>query len=331
MRVGIIGAGVMGRVHADALSRIDGVEVAAFGAREVPAETAALARSIGAELLTTAEALIGRDNIDTVVVATPTDTHLEIVRAAAQAGKQIICEKPLARTLEDGEALLDAVRRAGVKLTVGHVVRYFPEYALARDMIARGELGAPGVARLTRGAGFPTVPSGWYADLGRSGGVVLDMMIHDFDWARWAFGPVERVYARGLAYSGRDRKDIAMAVVRFQSNVIGYIEGSWSYPGGFRTTLEVSGSGGLVRHDSRQTAPLRFELFPIEGNGAGVTIPSGGLHEDPYVLQMRDFTQWMMGGPAPRCTGEDALEALRISLAALDSIRTGKPVVFPKV
>jgi predicted dehydrogenase len=332
MRVGVIGAGAMGRTHAVALSRIDGVDVATIGAREVPAAAHELARELGADLLPSAEAVIARPDIDAVVVATPTDTHLEIVRAAAQAGKHIICEKPLARTLEDGEALLDAVRRAGVKLAVGHVVRYFPEYALARDMIVRGEIGTPGVARMTRGAGFPSVASNWYGDLARSGGVVLDMMIHDFDWARWAFGPVERLQARGLAYAGRDRKDMAMAVLRFASGAIGYVEGSWAWPGGFRTTLEVSGSGGLLRHDSRRTAALAFELFPAEaGARAGVAVPSGGLHEDPYATQMRDFAQWLMGGAAPRSSGEDALEALRIGLAALESIRTGKPVVFPSV
>jgi UDP-N-acetylglucosamine 3-dehydrogenase len=331
MRVGVIGAGVMGRVHAEALSRIDGVSVAAFGSCEAPEATVGLARQIGAELLPSTAAVLGRPDIDVVVVATPTDTHLEIVRAAAQAGKQIICEKPLARTAEDGEALLDAVSRAGVKLAVGLVVRYFPEYAMAREMVRRGELGTPGVVRATRGAGFPTVASDWYADLARSGGVVLDMMIHDFDWARWTFGPIERLHAYGLAYAGHARKDAAMAVVRFRSGVIGYVEGSWSYPGGFRTTLEISGSGGLVRHDSRQGAPLRFELFPTESAGAGVAIPSGGLHEDPYMTQMRDFAQWMMGGSQPRCSGEDALEALRISLAALESIRTGHPSVFPTV
>jgi len=318
----------MGRVHADALSRIEGVGVVAFGAREIPDATMDLARRIGADLLPSAEALLARPDVDAVVVATPTDTHIEVVRAAAQAGKQIICEKPLARTLEDGEALLDAVRRAGVKLAVGHVVRYFPEYALAREMVLRGELGTPGVVRATRGAGFPTVASNWYADLTRSGGVVLDMMIHDFDWVRWTFGPIERLHARGLAYAQRANKDMAMAVVRFRSGAIGYVEGSWSYPGGFRTTLEISGSGGLLRHDSRQTGPLNFELFPTEGAGTGVAIPSGGLNEDPYMTQMRDLVQWLRGGAAPRCSGEDALEALRISLAALESIRTGRPSVF---
>jgi len=153
-------------------------------------------------------------------------------------------------------------------------------------------------------------------------------MIHDFDWARWTLGPVERVFARGLAYAGRERKDMAMAVLRFRGGAIGYVEGSWADPSVFRTTLEGSGSAGLLRHDSRQSAPLKFELFPAEASAAVVAVPGGGLHEDPYVAQMRDFARWLMGGPPPRCAAEDALEALRISLAALDSIRTGLPVTL---
>ena len=140
MQVGIIGAGAMGRVHAQALSQIAGVAVAAVGARQPGPAAGELARAHGAELLNVAE-LLARPAIDVVVIATPTDSHLELVRAAANAGKQIICEKPLARTLAEGEALIEAARAAGVKLAVGHVVRYFPEYAQARALALSGELG----------------------------------------------------------------------------------------------------------------------------------------------------------------------------------------------
>lgn len=327
MRIALIGAGTMGRIHADALSRIANVEVVAFAAREVHPATAALAQQLGAEIVPTAGDVLRRADVDAVIVAVPTDLHREIVTAAAAAGKQIICEKPLARSVADGEAMIEACRQAGVKLAVGQVVRYFPEYALAHDMVVRGELGTPGVARTTRGAGFPRVESNWYADLARSGGVVLDMMIHDFDWLRWTFGPVERLHAQGLTFTGRAGTDAAMAVVRFRSGALAYVEGSWAYPGGFRTSLEVSGSAGLIRTTSQSGTPLTFELAPTEG-AAGVAVPTGGLNEDPYLLQLRDLVRWLGGGPAPRSTAEDALEAVRLSLAALESIRSGQPVTF---
>jgi UDP-N-acetylglucosamine 3-dehydrogenase len=317
----------MGRTHAAALSAIDGVILAAISTRSALPAAAELARAHGAELLSV-DQMLARSDIDTVVIATPTDTHLELVRTAAQAGKQIICEKPLARTLAEGEALIDAARRAGVKLALAHVVRYFPEYAQARDAVRRGEIGTPHMLRATRGGSFPTVAGGWYANSARSGGVALDLMIHDFDWARWAFGPIERVYASGLTFAGHAGKDAAMVALRFSSGALGYAEGSWCYPSGFRTSFELAGSGGLLRHDSRRSQPLRYELAPGEPGQAGVALPAGGLHDDPYLLQMRDFVQWLRGGQTPRCTAEDAFEALRISLAALESIQTGRPVTL---
>ncbi len=327
MRIGIIGAGTMGSVHAAALRRIEGVHVVAVGAREVGATMAALIAELGCEALPSAEAVCARPDVDAVVIAVPTDAHAEIVTQAARVGKDIFCEKPLARTLQQGEAMLAAVAEAGVKLAVGHVVRYFPEYAAAHELVQRGELGTPGVVRTTRGAGFPQVAGNWYADVERSGGVVLDMMIHDFDWLRWTFGPIERLYAQGLTYRGRTGKDGAMAIVRFSSGAVGYVEGSWSYPSGFRTTLEVSGSAGLIRTASQGTKPLTFELAPTNG-GVGVAVPTGGLQEDPYLLQLRDVVRWFGGGPAPRSSGQDALEALLLSLATLESIRSGRPISF---
>jgi predicted dehydrogenase len=291
----------------------------------VPPETAALAAQLGAELQPPAQAL-ARPDVDLVVIAKPTETQLALIRVAARAGKQIICEKPLARTLDQAQAILDVVAQTGVKLAVGHVVRYFPDYAMAHNLIVRGELGTPGVARATRGSGFPSVPNNWFADVARSGGVALDLMIHDFDWLRWTFGPVERLYARGLTYAGRAGKDAAMVIMRFRSGALAYVEGNWAYPGGFRTTLEVSGSAGLIRTASREHAPLTFEMAPT--SGPGVAVPTGGLSEDPYLAQMRDFVGWMGGGSAPRCSAEDGFEALRISLAALECIDTGQPAIF---
>ena len=326
MRIGIIGAGTMGHIHAAALRQIADVKIVAVGARDITEPMGALMTELGCESLPSAAAVCAHPDVDAVVVAVPTDAHAEVVIDAARAGKHIFCEKPLARTLEQGEAMLAAVAEAGVKFAVGHVVRYFPEYAAAHAMVQRGELGTPGVARTTRGAGFPQVAGNWYADLERSGGVVLDMMIHDFDWLRWTFGPVERLHAHGLAYQGRAGKDAAMAVVRFRSGALSYVEGSWSYPSGFRTTLEVSGSAGLIRTTSSGATPLTFELTPT--GQAGVAVPTGGLHEDPYLLQLRDVVGWFQGGSPPRSSGTDALEALRLALATLESIRTGRPISF---
>ena len=168
MRIGIIGAGTMARIHTAALRQLEDVQVVAVGARDVTEQMAGVIAELGCESFPSAAGVCAHPEVDAVVVAVPTDAHAEVVIEAARAGKHIFCEKPLARTLEQGEAMLAAVAEAGVKFAVGHVVRYFPEYAAAHEMVVRGELGTPGVARTTRGAGFPQVAGNWYADLERS-------------------------------------------------------------------------------------------------------------------------------------------------------------------
>src|SRR5204862_6098197 len=138
--------------------------------------------------------------------------HYEMVMAAAGAGKQVVCEKPLARTLEQGQAMVAACRRAGVRLLVAHVVRFFPEYALARSLVVEGRIGRPGVLRLARGSYRPKKPRGnWFLDVEKSGGLLLDLMIHDFDYARWVGGEVGSVYVRSVGTGGGGRADGTVA------------------------------------------------------------------------------------------------------------------------
>lgn len=328
MRFGMIGAGGMARLHASMLAGIEGATVAAFADPQLPQAAVELAERLGADTLASAEALLARQDIDAVVIAVPTDLHRELAVAAARAGKHVVCEKPLARTAQQGEEMLREAERAGVKLAVGHVVRYFPEYAAARERVQRGELGTPGVVRATRGGRFPFGPDSWFAAVERSGGVVLDVMVHEFDWLLWTFGPVERVFAHGLTYANMPGTDMAMAALRFRSGVVGYVEGVWAHPSGFRTSLEISGSGGLLRTDNSHYSPVRFELFPAADGSPRPNPPGAWLADNPYMVQMRDFVRWFAGGPPPRTSASDALDALRLGLATLDSIRTGRAVTL---
>jgi predicted dehydrogenase len=320
MRFGLIGAGGMGRHQAGLLARVPGAALAAIGDVELPPAARALAEQHGAALAGSAEAVLARPDVDAVIIATPTGTHAPLALAAIEAGKHVFVEKPIARTLAQAEQMISAAERAGVKLAVGHVVRYFPEYAAARDMVRRGEVGTPGVARVTRLTGMPRAP--WYADTAVSGGVILDVMIHDFDWLLWTFGPVARVAARGLLQHAATDRDAAMAVLRFGDGTIGYAEGSWHYRQ-FRTSFEVSGSGGLIRSDNNSVLTHNYQLELPEGVRS---LWPDGLEESPYLVQIRDITNWFAGGPAPRHSAADGLEALRVALAALESVQTGRTI-----
>ncbi|HLE14421.1 MAG TPA: Gfo/Idh/MocA family oxidoreductase, partial [Anaerolineales bacterium] len=195
MRVGIVGVGFMGTTHAAGWEET-GAQLAGMAAETVEAAQQ-LAGQYEVKNYPDLAAML--PDVDVVDICTPTHLHLEMVLQAAAAGKHVVCEKPLARTVNQCREMLAACRQAGVQLLVAHVVRYFPEYALARRLVAEGQIGRPGVLRLTRGSYRPKKPEGnWFLDEEKSGGILMDLMIHDYDYARWIAGEVESVYARKI-------------------------------------------------------------------------------------------------------------------------------------
>ncbi|MCK4323295.1 MAG: Gfo/Idh/MocA family oxidoreductase, partial [Armatimonadetes bacterium] len=248
--VAVVGTGGLGSRHAANFAQIDGCRVKRV--YDIVAENAEnCAEPLGAEVARDFDQCLA-DDIDAVVVVTPTDVHAQYCIKAAQAGKHIFCEKPMARTLDEADQVVEAVEAAGVKMMVGHVLRFFPEYQTARQMVQEGQLGDVGMIRMAR---INLMPDGWYADLQRSGGVILDMIIHDFDWLLWTLGPPERVYAHGL-YEQLPALDYALCTFRFPQGTVAFVEGSWADATGFRTSFEIAGSGGLLAHDSTESTTL---------------------------------------------------------------------------
>lgn len=325
LRVGVVGAGFMGETH---LTGWAAEGIPAFVYDVDPARASAVAARTGARATgSLGELLAGADVVD---VCTATHRHREVAIAAAQAGRHVICEKPLARTLEDGAAILAACRRAGVRLFVAHVVRWFPEYERAHREVADGRIGDPAVLRLKRASFRPRHPAGhWFFDPARSGGMVVDLMIHDFDFARWIAGDVVAVHCRSL---GVDRPDLgvdhAYALLTHASGAISHVTGSWAYPPPtFRTALEIAGSHGLIEYDSAVAPSIVPYLHSPGGDGAGaVGLPGSPTAEDPYRLELREFHRAIRDDVEARVTAEDGLEALRIALAADESARTGRVV-----
>ena len=325
VRVGLVGAGFMGEAHAAAWRSLGVASLAIHDS--VPGVADRLAARFDASVPRSLDDLLGAS--DVVDVCTPTHLHRQVVEAAAAAGRPVICEKPLARTVQDGEAMIAACSAAGVPLFVAHVVRYINEYVAARQAVEAGRVGRLAVTRLRRESSRPNKPADhWFFDPGKSGGVMMDLLVHDYDYARYLAGDVESVWARTVRDASGADVDFGLAVLRHVSGAITHVSGGWVYPWPvFRTGFEIAGDGGLIVYESTDAVPVTPYLIGKRDEGAASTgLPDSPVAENPWALELADFVSSIQGGGPPRVTAEDGLEAVRIANAVIDSSRTGRPV-----
>jgi UDP-N-acetylglucosamine 3-dehydrogenase len=320
----IIGAGTMGTAHARSYQAMENVKL--VGIVDINKQKAYKLAKEGTETFSSFEEAVEKlERVDVVDVCIPTYLHKEYVKKAATLGKHVICEKPLARTLEDAVEMVNFCKEQDVKLFVGHVVRFFPEYNLAKRVLESGEIGKPGVVRTSRGGGFPNAWRDWYADYQSSGGLILDLIIHDFDYLRWCFGDVERVYAKSLLGRGYARMEYALVTLKFKSGVIAHVEGSWAHEG-FSTKLEIAGDKGAIEFDSSKERPFTATIKENRVGNNGVNVPKSPLKESPYYRELKHFIHCIETGDQPLVSAEDACKAVEIAMAALRSIETSQAV-----
>jgi predicted dehydrogenase len=328
MKIGIAGTGFMGSTHAAAWCETP-AQITALVA-ETPPEAESLANWCGAQIYDDFTSMI-RD-VDVVDICTPTHLHHEMVLLAAEQGRHIVCEKPLARTVEQAREMVAACRKAGVHLLVAHVVRFFPEYALARAAVAEGQIGRPGILRLTRGSFRPKKPVGnWFLDEAKSGGILMDLMIHDYDYARWVAGEVESVIAQKVTANHPDASvDYGLAILKHKSGALSHIAGSWAYPPPtFRTQIEISGDKGLIEFSSDSTAPIQNLLLKTNaGDSPDVGLPASPVSESPYTTQIKEFYAALTEGLPARVSPEDGLAAVQIAQAAIQSAQSGVAITL---
>lgn len=322
MNLAIIGSNNMGRLHARMATNC-GLKVVACGDKfkEIAQP---LADEHGAEATDDCMAAIRRPDVDIVGIMTPTPTHLDYIMAAVEAGKNIFCEKPLARSVDQCRQILAAVKKAKVRLFVGHVVRYFPEYEAMRAQVAAGKIGKVGFVKLYRGGMFPG-GRGWFSNYEMSGGVTFDSMIHDFDWLRYVFGEPARVFCHALLRSDPQPLDYSVATFRMKNGILAQVTGTWAHPSGFRTEVEICGEKGMIQFNSDDVSFSAMKRAE-PGEGPRVIVPGAPLPISPYQLEWQDFLTCLEGKAKARVTPEDALQAVRIASAALTSAGTGRPV-----
>ncbi len=327
IRVGIIGAGMVGSAHANAYTRLPHAQVVAVADLQ-PERAEAIAEHFGGRAFATMADLLAGAELDMVDICLPTPLHAEHAIAALAAGKHVLCEKPMARNLADARRMLQAARNARTKFMIAHVVRFFPEYARAYELLQQGVIGEVKVARTLRGGIFPSWSAGnWLGDFAQSGGVVLDTACHDFDWLRWCCGEVVRVFARGLVHQTLpQQRDHSFTLLRFQSGMIAHVEATWALPPGgpFITKVELAGNKGLMAFDNQTSMPIQG--YWQGSAGSSNTIPESPVAVDPFQAEIAHFLQCIEQDKPPLVTLEDAFAALQISLAALESIETGQVV-----
>ena len=323
LRVAVIGLGAMGSRHAHVCRQMPGIEL--LGVADIkPEVTERLAGELGVPGYTDYKEMLQRLPLDAVVVATSDPFHVEPCQAAAAAGLHIFLEKPIATTVEDGQAIIQAAKQHGVKLMVGHTLRYDPRYKAIQQAVAAGKLGEIVHAYARRNA---TTWSG--RRLGGRTETMIFQGVHDLDALQWIVGArITRVYAEGVSKVLTDLgiSDAIVTTLRFASGAVALMEQSWALPYGVPTLvdaqLEVVGSQGAAYIDGR--APS-FALF-TDGK---YTQPDVILHL-PEQYYLRDeyaaFLAYASGEAEPVVSGEVALDALRVAHAVLQSMRSSKPV-----
>jgi myo-inositol 2-dehydrogenase/D-chiro-inositol 1-dehydrogenase len=327
VNLAVIGTGRIGSVHTRNLVRsIHEANVVAVC--DIRVEVAqAVAEDLGVEdVVKDYHELLADKDIEAVLIATNTDTHAFIVKDAVNAGKQIFCEKPLALNLAEIDDVMKTVEKSGVKLQVGYNRRFDKGFQRVRQIVASGEIGAPCILHITNRD--PEPPSLEYAKT--SGGMFLDMSIHDFDMVRFQIGEVDEVYAIGSVIVAPYLKDIGdvdvdIISLRFENGAVGAIDNSRKCVYGYDQRLEVFCSNGTAM------AGNEYENMAIRGDDLGyhsARVPYSFIerYAECYVEEVRQFLQCVQADKPVSPTGYDSRASVLLGLAASESFRLKRPV-----
>ena len=328
LKVGVIGAGRLGKVYVrDLATRIPETTVVALADIDRPLAAGVAEEFDVPKSYASADELIADANVDAVVIVSPTHAHREHAIAAARSKKPTFCEKPPALSLAECRAMADAVEQSGSFFQMGFMRRFDPGYAAAREKIEQGAIGRPVVFKSS--SRDPFRPSLEYANPASSGGIMVDMGIHDFDLARWFMGDVDTVLAAGavLAYpemASIGDIDNAIATLVFADGRLGVIDLTRNGVYGYDISTELLGDAGTLRVGYLRETPL---YTMTRNNVAHDTVPYFmERFERAYTLQLRNFAQNVLHDRVAPVVIKDGVEALRIALAATAAHRTGNPV-----
>lgn len=305
--VGLIGSGGIARMHAPAWKTLGAQVLVHSGSR-----AEALAAEFALEVVHSLDEVLARASI--IDIVTPTFTHESFALAAIAAGRDIVCEKPLTLTATSSLAVIDAAAAAGVQIFPAHVVRYTAPYASAHNAVAEGRLGRVTEARFHREGSSPAIGT-WFQEVKLSGGVIMDLMLHDLDQARWICGEVLSVDAvqHPPTVDGLIAPIVsAQVTLTHVGGATSHIDAAWGPTGTtFNTAFSITGDSGVLTYSSLEDPASSLES-----------------QEDPYLEELRDFTAAFRGEGTPRVATADAVIAVELAEAAQRSVDSGQVVVL---
>lgn len=333
IKFGVVGVGRIGKVHIENLShRMPNADVVAVS-DVFEEELNKVANQFNINKIDTDyKKIINDPDVDAVVICSPTDTHTEVIEAAAAAGKHIFCEKPVDLTIEKINAVNELVDKSGVKFLVGFNRRFDPNFAKVNEVVSSGGIGEPHI--LTISSRDPAPPPLEYLKV--SGGMFLDMTIHDFDMARFLMkSEVVEIYARGEVLVDQIFKqandiDTAVVTLSFANGAIGTINNSRKAVYGYDQRVEVFGSEGMVT--VKNNTPDNHIL--IDKQGSHTSLPLNFFmdrYTQSYLNEMIAFIDCILNDTKPPVSGDDGLQAVIMGLAAKKSVEENRPVKLTEI
>lgn len=320
IKLGIIGTGRMGNIHAGALAEIENVQIA--GVYDVKPEAAqAMHEKTGAKIYASADELAGAAEIDGLLICSPTYCHPEGIRTALKSKKAIFCEKPLCRTKGDADKLLAAGLESERPFAIGFVRRYMPKTLKVKEILDEGLLGKIRFCNVDLPFGvFKRMPGNWFTEFDFSGGVILDMLAHHMDLANWFFGQAKNVYAAGLLLDKTQPEpaDYASSIVTYQSGVIVNLMCNWQRFGRSGEMMEIYGENGAVVMDGSDD----ITYYPKGGEKQLIQASA----ESGHLRQMKSFTGAICGKGTPTAGLQDGYNSLIAGLAMIESAKTQQVV-----
>ncbi len=332
VRIAVVGYGFMGRAHVANYAKLDDARVVAVveanpgrlhqmlkGNVEAKEGEASLE---GVELFDDLRKILGRGDVDVVDICLPTHLHKWAVLEALDAGHHVICEKPLALTLEDVDEMYDRAAQKGRLLMAAHCIRFWPEYEYLQRAVESGEFGRPLSVLFRRVSPYPGWSGGddWFSDPKRSGGALFDLHIHDVDFANVLFGRPESVFAQGIE-GPRGGTLAVWSQYRYRQGPIVALEGSWEYSI-FEMSYHAAFEQAEIRYSSLSDPSLKVYRHGDE-EGFAPELPP----EDGYVRELRYFVECVRDGKSPdRVAPASVRQSIAMTLAEGRSIRCGQPV-----